>query len=318
MALFALALLIGLPSAAQEPLTGEELAARQWDRDCIYPDLRYNPDFHICGRHLLDGDRESIAVTSFSGVTLYVKLRDHDDGATWPGRTDQVIYESWLQFGVWPQGALSTRPIAGVDPLPGHAASATRRIYQASVGVVVVGRDLDGGGWNRNNPANRIVFGPGIRNQSPSVYFAADSSCNRDPDCYAEFPWYVNQWRELTAEQVRRVARVIQINQDCAFGINAAGSLTGYDLQLRLFDSGRIGGSCVEVDTDATGLVPRAIQGPSVIQGPSLLPEPRQNWGWRVANKHARTRKDAQTRTRCGNGRERQWRIVPLRTELKK
>ena len=269
VALFALALLIGLPSAAQEPLTGEELAARQWDRDCIYPDLRYNPDFRICGRHLFDGDRESVVSTNWQGSTLYVKLRDHDDGATYPGQPDILIYESWLEFSVHPTRVFSARPIRGVGPdlLPGHAASETRGIYAVQVSSIAVARRSTGL-FTRNRPLNWITFGPGISRQPIPYPYYEQASCIGIDDCADEFPWYVDQWRELTAEQVRRMARVIQINQDCAFGIDAAGSLTGYQLRLRLFDTGRIGGSCVEVDTDATGLAPSVIQGPNVTRWP--------------------------------------------------
>ena len=266
--LFALALVLGLPTAAQvERLNGDQLAFRLLHPDCLFPDLRYNPDFRICNRHLVDGDRETRVYTPrFSSLvdTIAVKLGAFD-GVPYAVFGDQAraapLYETWLQFRTYPTSTVGTP-----NGIPGAIESAQRTRYAAFVDVVFIvlvppelsqhGRQFVGGytrdrHWIRYSPPNIEPWwndpdGTGV-------------SCVNDPACSAEHPWYYNQWRTLTAEQVSRMATVIKIrmvNDQCDIGPTAMGTDGSDRIVLVMREDGRISGRCEPIGDSAASLAP--------------------------------------------------------------
>ena len=259
VALFALALLIGLPSAAQGPLTGDQLAARALRPDCIFPDLRYNPTFRVCAGHLMDGDREAFVSANRYGVdsAINVKLRDYD-GVPLSRYTYIRLYESWLTFGVTAAAGLGAN-----NNIPGWPASDSRKRYSISVDVVFRSlqtfHNFDHGPFTSLD--QYVTPGEGIVRVPVHWPPFANGSCARDPDCHAAYPWYWNQWNELTAEQVTAATRRIKnytVNEQCDLGPTETGG-SGDTIVLTLREDGRISARC-ERATGGSGAMPKMIQ----------------------------------------------------------
>lgn len=67
----AAALLLAAPALAQDRLTAEQLVARMLHPECVYPDLRNDPDFRVCGRHVLGRGAEAVAGGSSTVEALW-------------------------------------------------------------------------------------------------------------------------------------------------------------------------------------------------------------------------------------------------------
>lgn len=67
----AAALLLAAPALAQDRLTAEQLVARMLHPECVYPDLRNDPDFRVCGRHVLGRGAEAVAGGSSTVAALW-------------------------------------------------------------------------------------------------------------------------------------------------------------------------------------------------------------------------------------------------------
>lgn len=74
----AAALLLAAPALAQDRLTAEQLVARMLHPECVYPDLRNDPDFRVCGRHILGRGVEAVAGDGRNGSSTVAALWQDD------------------------------------------------------------------------------------------------------------------------------------------------------------------------------------------------------------------------------------------------
>ena len=62
---------LAAPALAQDRPTAEQLVARMLHPECVYPDLRNDPDFRVCGRHVLGRGVEAVAGSSSTVAALW-------------------------------------------------------------------------------------------------------------------------------------------------------------------------------------------------------------------------------------------------------
>ena len=243
-------------------LSTSQIVVRAYNTDCLYPDLRNDPDFRVCNYHLLGRGR----TTETRGTSL-VKLRDLA-GAPHPRAAAYTMDESWLLLLLAPG-----RPYVHLAGFPAYLAD-RQTVYAPGVTEVLYGRQ---------DPVSIGSFLPAtfpgawggpltIRRPSPG--------CARDSACYAEYPWYSDQWNMMTPDQVGQYfARFrVQVSRGCNIG-NQPDYSVAEVVVLTMSEDGSIAGSCEPHDPDAEAQAKGDMQAAPLPYGShSLMPSAFQDW----------------------------------------